>query len=139
MVPHCYHVPGCRQKLPLVTPRPVSRTVWGELGFVGLFGKCSLLTQPLCPLGHHFRVGVPAAGDGIPGHFPVPLLDPLSAAQGDTHIPDRPVGFPVVDLQNHAWSSKYNFHCYIWGETVLKRSRLPHCPCHLSAMFSGLS
>ncbi|XP_033695204.2 lipase maturation factor 1 isoform X3 [Tursiops truncatus] len=49
-------------------------------------------------------MGVPASGDGLPGDFPVPSLDSVSIAQGDPHVPDRPVGLSVADFQNHARS-----------------------------------
>lgn len=51
-------------------------------------------------------MGVPASGDGLPGDFPVPSLDSVSIAQGDPHVPDRPVGLSVADFQNHARSGK---------------------------------
>lgn len=51
-------------------------------------------------------MGVPASGNRIPGDLPVPSLDSVSIAQGDPPVPDRFVGLPVADFQNHAWSSK---------------------------------
>ena len=62
-----------------------------------------LLTRSL-----FLRVGVPAPGDRLPGHLPLPSLDAVCAAQGHPHIPGRCVGFPMADFQNHARSGKYN-------------------------------
>ncbi|KAM5198284.1 lipase maturation factor 1 isoform 4-T4 [Hipposideros larvatus] len=55
-------------------------------------------------------MGVPAAGNGVPGNFPVPSLDSVSTAQGDPHVPDRSVGISVADFQNHARSG-----ILVWG------------------------
>lgn len=64
------------------------------------------------------RVGVPAPGDRLPGHLPLPSLDAVCAAQGHPHVPGRRVGLPVADFQNHARSGKYNLLLLISGRDV---------------------
>lgn len=64
-------------------------------------------------------MGVAAAGNRIPGNLSVPSLDAVPPPQAHPHIPDCPVGLPLADLQNHAWSGRWSVHVNVFGNDIL--------------------
>ncbi|XP_054017273.1 lipase maturation factor 1-like [Dryobates pubescens] len=49
-------------------------------------------------------MGIPAAGNRVPGDIPLPSLEPLPPAPALSSLPHRPLGLSVADLQDHAGS-----------------------------------
>ena len=53
---------------------------------------------------HYYRLGVPATGDRIPGHLPVPCALREPTPERHPHPLGRRVGLPLAALQDHAGS-----------------------------------
>uniref|UniRef100_A0A672V2V0 Lipase maturation factor 1 n=1 Tax=Strigops habroptila TaxID=2489341 RepID=A0A672V2V0_STRHB len=54
-------------------------------------------------------MGIAAPGNRLPGDIPLPALDPLPPAPAHSSFQHRHLGFSVADLQDHAWSRKWDF------------------------------